>query len=131
MIFVQLLSIAFAVCLSIQQLPAINKMTDHGASSIDELDLHLFGWIAKGLFVVAVSWHFNTAGDIAEAVAMSAAWIFLICDPLLNVLRANRQPWWYLGDAKVDTWLKALLGQKAGIWKALAMAGVIIILNVL
>lgn len=129
MIVVQLLSIAFAGLLAFNQLPAINKITIYGPAAHDQTDLHFVGWFLKLVFAIAIAGWYTAFGDILKAFFLSASWMYLVFDPVINHFRDNKQPLFTLDGSYVNAFVTKYFGKSAGIWKALILVAVIVILN--
>ena len=128
---VQVLSIAAAIAMAKHDAPAVIHFENKGVDPLTMSKFHRYNVWTKSVFCILCA----VAGgpvflDMFYPGILSALWIYLLFDPVLNKNRPGRG-WDYLGtnDADGRRWIK-WFGDNAGEFKAAILLLLIIGINV-
>lgn len=118
-ILIQVIAILYAEFSVRQEKPVNRLMIDYvPAGTYESKQYHRFGWLMTALFCAACS-----MADVRYG-ALAAIWYWLYFDARIS------KKWSFLGtEAVIDRNLVAILGKRAGLYKAIFCALVITVIN--
>lgn len=117
--------------------PAVNQFEHYGTSNKQMAVFHRYNSLAKFFYCLAVSllpaeWPNTDLLDMLFRGVLSALWIWLVFDPVLNISRSPKRKLFYLGmnDSDGRFW-NGTFGKYAGQWKFAVLFFLIVIINYL
>lgn len=137
-IAVHILSILFAIFNGRHDVPAVDAFTDHGSAEKPQSMFHRNNLAMKSTFVFAlfiipvliVPFSFEGTFEFAIAAIAGGLDVWIVFDPVVALVRSNKQAAFYLSNNSIDRRLKQWLGKNAGVWKSLICAGISISITV-
>lgn len=133
---IQAISVLFAFSMAKHDAPAVSAFEFHGISPNAQSIFHRYNFWNKVTFCLVAACSMFEGDFLWSVVEMilgglvSAAWIYLLFDIILNVSRLPKKKWNYLGlnDADGRFW-NGTFGRYSGTIKAVVLLLVILALN--
>lgn len=131
MIWVQAISVAFAVITAAISAPIVTRFERNGATVRQMTLLHRYTALVKIAFGLVVV--LQALPDLHRAAfsgVFAFLWVYILFDPLLSRFRRPKRPWHYLGlnDGDGRFW-NGTFGRDAGKWKAAILLTLITLTN--